>query len=129
MKTICYLIAILLLANACSTAQPNSKEQILHGWLSDEQCARGRASSGVYTGTNPTCAKECVTAGKKIVFIDPDAKRVLLISNQAVAKNNVGDQVEIVGVLDSQAKSIQVTSVKLLEHGVAMCARPQKGEQ
>ena len=94
--------------------------------LSDEGCAGGRAQSGLYTGTNANCAKKCVREGKKIVFVASDHKRLLTISNQDSATENVGDYVEIADSLDEQAKTLQVTSLKLLEKGRAMCGVPKK---
>src|SRR5260370_27813614 len=46
-----------------------AQDATIRGWLSDEQCAGGRASGSVYTGTNPECAKQCVAKGAKIVLI------------------------------------------------------------
>lgn len=129
MKVLSYIAIVLWVSTSLGLSQNKSgHDTVLQGWLSDEKCARGRASSGIYTATGPRCAKECVAAGKKIVFIDPNAKRILLIANQAVARKYVGDHVEITGSLDPQAKSIHVASLKMLEKGVAMCAR-QKEDQ
>ena len=101
-------------------------KSVLRGWLSDEGCAGGRAKSGRYTGTNPDCAKKCVSEGKKIVFVDPDHKRLLTIANQDSAKERVGDYVEITGEVDEESKTLQVDSLKLLEKGRAMCDVPAK---
>jgi len=101
-------------------------KSVVRGWLSDESCAGGRASSGTYTGTNPDCAKKCVHEGKKIVLVDPDHKRLLTIANQDAARERVGDYVEINGELDEQARSLRIDSMKLLEKGGAMCDVPAK---
>jgi hypothetical protein len=116
-------ISTLVLATPPRT---NSKTEVLRGWLSDEQCAKGRAEGGTYTATNPSCAKECVAKGKKIVFVDPQGKRVLVISNPDIAKKNVGDEVEITGQVDAQAKTLHAESLKFLEKGSATCAAPAK---
>lgn len=99
---------------------------VIRGWLSDEGCAGGRANGGLYTGTNPDCAKKCVRGGKKIVLIDPEGKRLLVIANQDAAMERVGDYVEISGEVDDQAKTLRVDSMKLLEKGRAMCGVPAK---
>lgn len=96
---------------------------VLQGWLADETCARGRASSGPYTATGPRCAKECVAAGKNIVLVDPKQKRILLITNQAAAREFVGDHVEIAGSLNTKTKTLRVAALKLLDKGVAMGSR------
>ena len=101
--------------------------EVLRGWLSDEQCAKGRAQSGVFTGTNPDCAKQCVKSGKKIVFVDPERKRVLILANQDIGNNNIGDYVEIAGEVDAKTMTIHADSLKFLEKGAAMCgAKPKK---
>ena len=99
---------------------------VIRGWLSDEGCAGGRAHDGVYTGTNPDCAKKCVGDRKKIVLVDPEGKRLLVIANQDAAAERVGDYVEISGDVDDQAKTLHIDSVKLLEKGRAMCGAPPK---
>jgi hypothetical protein len=122
------MLAVLFVFGSLSVAalQPsNPPSAIVRGWLSDEGCARGRASSGVYTGTNPDCARQCVAQGKKIVLIDPAAKVILNIANQDVAKKNIGDYVEATGALDPQTKTLRINSVKMLAPGKAMCSLPQ----
>lgn len=101
--------------------------QALRGWLSDEQCAQGRANGGVYTGTNPDCAKQCVAKGAKVVLIVPDQKRILNIANQEVAKNNVGDYVEVTGNIDRQNQVVRIDSLKMITQGRAKCDLPKKG--
>ncbi len=108
-----------------SNIQPTTP---IRGWLSDSQCARGRAESGTYTGTNPRCAKECVAKGKKIVLIDPERKQIFDISNQALAKRNIGDYVEIVGEMDLQKQTVHIASLKMIEPGSASCERPKMAE-
>jgi hypothetical protein len=126
-----FLLALVLLASVLTfgvlgLAQQSGRqsEPAIRGWLSDEGCARGRAQSGTFTATNPDCAKECVTKGKKIVLIDPERKMIFVIVNQDQAKKNVGDYVEIAGYMDVQAKTVRVDSLKLLETGTATCDRP-----
>ncbi len=120
------LIAFVLAFGVVVLAQQNARqsEPAIHGWLSDEGCARGRAQSGTFTATNPDCAKECVGKGKKIVLIDPDRKMIFVIVNQDLAKKNIGDYVEIAGHMDLQAKTVRVDSLKMLERGTATCDRP-----
>jgi hypothetical protein len=124
------LFSAFLPAALCSAARDTgSGKQVFHGWISDEQCARGRAegSDGVYTGTNPGCAKECVAKGKKVVFVDPDKKKIFVITNPEAAKAHIGDYVEIKGALDNQTTKLQIDSIKMLEKGSATCAvKPKK---
>jgi len=114
--TICFL--------ALALTQAATQPKTLRGWLSDEACARGRAATGTYTGTNPECAKRCVAEGKKIVFIDPNARAVFDISNQDKVRNNIGDEVAVIGSVEPGKKVLHIDSLKLISRGVAMCARP-----
>jgi hypothetical protein len=120
-------LTVILLA--CALAQAATEAKTLHGWLSAEACARARASGGVFTGTNPECAKRCVEEGKKIVFIDPDSRRVLDISNQDAACGSIGDEVEVAGSVDSGTKVLHIDSLKLISRGVAECERPKSKKQ
>lgn len=119
-------IVFLLVATAIALGQTKDQKLVIRGWLSDEGCASGRAESGVFTGTNPDCAKKCVRDGKRIVLVDTGHKRLLVISNRAPAMENVGDYVEIGGDLDDHARTLHVDSLKLLEKGRAMCGVPAK---
>src|SRR5712664_2225250 len=130
MRLFCTLALITVVCCYTSTVAAQSataENRTLHGWLSDEQCARGRASSGVYTGTNPDCAKDCVAKGKKIVLIDADRKVIVAIGNQSAAKQNIGDYVEVTGAFDGG--SLHINSLKQLEKGVAECERPKLERQ
>src|SRR5579863_7697628 len=100
----------------------------IRGWLSDEGCASGRASGGVYTGTNPDCAKECVAKGAKIVLIVPDQKRILQIANQDAARNHIGDYVEVTGDMDQPAKTLHIDALTMITKGSAQCGRPRSGK-
>jgi hypothetical protein len=119
-------VSVSISALAIPPRTTTTKTEVLRGWLSDELCAKGRAEDGTYTATNPECAKECVAKGKRIVLVDPQGKRILVISNPEIAKKNVGDEVEITGQVDAQTKTLHADSLKLLEKGSAMCAAPAK---
>jgi hypothetical protein len=108
----------LILAGAAT-----GSAETLRGWVSDEQCARGRASDGTYTGTNPDCAKKCIANGTKTVLIDSDHKRILVVENPAAVKENIGDYVEVQGSLESGSDLVRVSSIKMIEKGSAMCGR------
>ena len=119
------LFATILVMPALVTANPNPGGEVLRGWLSDSDCAKNRASAGLYTATNLECAKECVAKGKKIVLIDPEHKAIVEISNQDAVKKNVGDYVELTGVADS-TNALHVDAVKFLDKNRAMCGVPDK---
>jgi len=121
------LAALLVCPSFSETqAQQNAEKTELRGWLSDDGCGGGRARGGLYTGTNPICAKKCIREGKKMVLLDAEKKRVLTIANPDAAMENIGDYVEVSGDLNEQAKTLRIDSVKLLEKGRAMCGKPAK---
>ena len=133
MRNLSSSISLSLLAFAAVVSLPclnaQDHDSVVRGWLSDEGCASGRASSGEYTGTNPDCAKKCVRQGKRIVLIDPDHKRLLVVLNRDSAIEHLGDYVEISGNLDEKTKTLKIDSMKLLEKGRAMCDVPPKKKQ
>ncbi len=115
------MTAFLCASPGLASQGAETQSKTLRGWLSDEACARGRAASGVYTGTNPDCAKQCVAKGKKIVLILPDEKEVLNITNQEIAKANIGDYVEVTGTVEEQTKTLHIDSLKRITQGRAIC--------
>ncbi len=118
------LVAIVFLPEL----NAGGRNTVVRGWLSDEGCASGRASSGTYTGTNPDCAKKCVCEGKRIVLVDPDHKRLLIILNRDAAIERLGDYVEISGDLDEHVKTVRIDSLKLLEKSRATCGVTPKNK-
>ena len=123
------ILILAVVLNVCLALGAGAQNAKIRGWLSDEQCARGRANGGVYSGTNPDCAKQCVAKGAKIVLIVPDQKRLLSIANQGTAKSNIGDYVEVTGVVDQQANSVHIDSLKMLTEGRAKCDLPKHSEK
>jgi hypothetical protein len=118
------MVLFACVALPATHAGTGSVATVVQGWLSDEACARGRAKSGVYSGTNPDCAKRCVAQGKRIVLIVPDEKSVLDIANQDAARENIGDEVQATGTIDPGTKALHIDSLKMLSPGRAMCQLP-----
>jgi hypothetical protein len=115
---------ILLTAWSVIARNPHdTNETTIKGWLSDAQCSRARAEIGLYTGTNPECAKRCVREGKKVVLIIPERKEIIVVANPDLVKANVGDLVEVVGNVGAD-HAFHVSTVKILEKGRAMCDVP-----
>ena len=119
-----FFAAVLLPAVASQPASAGGTT--IKGWISDASCARGRASSGVFTGTNPECAKKCIASGAKMVLIVPDQRMLLTVANPDLAKANIGDFVEITGSVEAKTSTLHIDSLKLLTKGVAMCGLPAK---
>jgi hypothetical protein len=125
--TIVRMLALAVILGAplgAAQQDTNSRSKVVRGWISDERCARGRASDGIHTATNPDCAKRCAAQGKKLVLIVPTEKTLFDITNQEAAQKNVGDYVEVAGSLDQRSKSLHIDSLKMLEQGRAMCGLP-----
>jgi hypothetical protein len=123
------IVFLAVALSACLALGVEAQQTTIRGWLSDELCAGGRASGGVFTGTNPVCARQCVAKGAKIVLIVPDQKRLLSIANQTTAKSNIGNYVEVTGVVDEQANSVHIDSLKMLTEGRAKCDLPKRSEK
>ena len=111
---------------AASALHAKPTPEVLRGWLSDEQCARARATGGKFTATNPDCAGKCVADGKKVVFVDPVGKRVLTLLDQVEAKKNLGNLVEIRGSVNSAKGTLRVDSIRFLDQARPLCEVPGK---
>jgi hypothetical protein len=122
------LLLIFAVAFLSVAASQNARAggATIKGWISDEGCARGRANSGVFTGTNPDCAKKCIASGAKMVLIVPDQHALLTIANPEAAKANIGDFVEISGSVEAKTKTLHIDALKMLTKGAAMCSLPAK---
>jgi hypothetical protein len=119
------MIAVALLGGLALKTYADNEKTTIRGWLADDGCARNRASSGKYTMTSLTCAKECVSKGKKTALV-AEGKRVLVVANQEAVAKKVGGYVEVAGEVGTQGKTLHVDSLKCLEKNRAMCDVPQK---
>jgi hypothetical protein len=124
-RRICFL-TFFILAWIASAQTDMPKTETVKGWISEEQCAKSQARTGVSKGTNPDCARDCVARGKKIAFIDPAGKRVLVIANQDTAKDNLGDYVEITGEVGTAGATLRIDSIQLLKKGKSASHAPVK---
>jgi hypothetical protein len=122
-RTAVLAITLMLAGETCLPAESTVKTW--KGWFSDLSCAASRATSGVFTGTNPECAKKCLESGVPPAFISDEAKAVLRVQGHPTLKDDLGYYVEVTGEVDMDAKTINVRSVKRLEYQGASCARPK----
>ena len=113
-----YLLAVLLLVSS------SFAKDTFNAWVSDESCATSRVKDGVFTGTNPDCARRCVSEGKKIVLISESKKMLFHVDNPELLKSEIGNLVEVSGTISGD--KVHVDSVKQVEAGRAVCARPRK---
>ena len=97
------------------------------GWVSDSQCALGRAEGGKFTATNPDCARRCVKEGKRIVLISAERKTVFAIQNPEALKSEVGNKVSVLA--SSSGKNVlHVDKVTSSEKSNPECERPRLKE-
>ena len=78
-------VILVLISGASIAASPETVNWT--GWISDSKC--GAKMTGY-------CAKACISAGEKPVFVGED-KRVLPISNPEVTKGFEGEHVAVKG--------------------------------
>ena len=119
------LLITLLALLIGGSAVAESKSVTATGWFADDGCARGRASSGVFTSTNPECAKKCIARGAKLVFIAEKEKAVWLVRNPESLKQNIGSYVQVAGTLDPAAGAVNVDTVKTLAEVNPSCSIPK----
>ena len=79
------------------------------GWVSDEKCGAANASAD-----KADCAKKCIAAGQKIVFVTDKDKKVLNVQNPEVLKGHEGHHVKVSAHVDESAGSIHVMNVSML---------------
>jgi hypothetical protein len=119
-------LVLIFCAIGCAQSQ-ESKPVTWTGWFADDQCARGRVSSGLVTRTNPDCAKTCLEKGATPVFISEQAKAMFIVKNYSAIIENLGYQLEVTGTVDESANTISIQTVKRIsEYEGAACARPKK---
>jgi len=104
----------------------SSAPVVLTGFISDINCAAPRVARGEFGPNGPECVKRCLLKGVKAVFVSEDAKAMYELTGYPSVKDDVGYHMEITGIVDAEAKTLAVVSVKRLEHVGALCALPKK---
>ena len=117
-------LVIPALAAAQSASEPKTTTST--GWFSDKGCAAPRVARGEIGPNNPVCVKRCLDDGEVPVFVSEQAKAMFDVEDYATVKDDVGYRVEVTGIVDEEAKTITVKSVKRLEAVPVTCARPTK---
>ena len=110
-----------------SLADSGTKNITWTGWFSDSGCASARASSGVFTATNPDCAKKCIEKGEAPVFISEQAKAVFRVKDYPSVVEDLGYHVAVTATVDEAAKTISIKKVERLGYEGASCGRPKSG--
>ena len=80
------------------------------GWITDEHCGSKGASSG-----HKSCALKCVEGGAKLVFYNPADEKTYALSDQAAAKEHLGEKVKVVGELDGETIKVESISAEKAE--------------
>jgi len=119
--------AIILAALfAMTAAQAEPKTVTWTGWFSDLKCATSRTASGIFTATNPDCAKTCIESGAAPAFISEQAKAVFTVKDGPSILEQLGFHVEVEATVDDAARTIVIRKIKQLGYDGAACARPKK---
>jgi hypothetical protein len=95
-----YLISMTMLAAA--------KDMSWDGWISDSKCGAKGANAA-----HAACAKKCIDAGEKPVFVTDKDQKVINIANPDAVKGDVGHHVQVTGTMNSDG-SLQVAKVTML---------------
>lgn len=104
MKKLCVVLVLVLAFGALAVASSSSsgKAGSWTGWISDEKCG---------AKVDAACAKKCIDAGQKAVFVNDKDKTVYPIANQDAVKGHAGHHVTIKGSMDKN--TLTVSSVTM----------------
>lgn len=81
------------------------------GWITDEHCGAKGASSG-----HKSCALKCAEDGAALVFYNPADEKIYKLSDQAAAKEHLGEKVTVVGTLAEETITVEsITAEKKSE--------------
>jgi hypothetical protein len=124
-RTSVFAIALIVSASSPETAvvEPSTAPSTWTGWFSDKGCAASKIKSGDISPNGTVCVKKCLNDGATPVFISEQAKAMYEVKDHPSLIDDVGYRVELTGVVDEDAKTISVQSVKRLSEVVQMCGR------
>jgi len=100
-------IVMLLVSAAMAVAA----DQTFTGTITDDMC--GRDHKDMNMGPDLQCVTECVKGGAKYALWD--GKQTYVLSDQAGAAKFAARKVTVTGMLNAQAKTIQVKSITPLK--------------
>jgi hypothetical protein len=92
MLALCLTFAILVSAQA--------KKGAWTGWVSDDYCAR-TYSLKHDPKYGHTCAKQCLDAGSKMVFVRDEDEAILQVANPAALKEFADEHIRVTGTVDN----------------------------
>ena len=128
MPRIPIVFCVLLLATSALAAAVRPAESVvkLNGWFSDEGCAAAKLKADEVTPNGTICVRKCLDEGAAVVFVNPKARAMYRVMEQASVREDVGYYLELTGVVDEKAETISVRSVKRLGDVIQMCGRKAK---
>jgi len=85
-----------------------AKDQSWDGWISDSKCGAKGANA-----SHEGCAKKCIGAGEKPVFVSDKDQKVITVDNPAALQDHIGHHVQVTGKMGTDG-SLHVDSVKML---------------
>lgn len=95
-----YLCTMTVLAAA--------KDMSWSGWVSDSKCGAKGANA-----EHAACAKKCVDAGEKPVFVTDKDQKVIAVDNPDALMSHLGHHVEVTGKM-TDSGTLHVDKVKML---------------
>jgi hypothetical protein len=105
MKKLFAVIGLVLVVSMLALAAGSAgKAGTWSGWISDAKCG---------AKVDAACAKKCVDAGEKAVFVNDKDKAVYPIANQDAVKAHAGHHVEVKGTMDNNTLTVSnITMMK-----------------
>jgi len=101
------VLVVIGLYLCCMTVFAGAKDKTWDGWISDSKCGAKGASAD-----HEACAKKCIGAGEKPVFVTDKDQKVVPISNPEAVQDQIGHHVQVSGELKDG--SLHVANVKML---------------
>ena len=90
------------------TALAVAKDQSWDGWISDSKCGAKGANA-----SHEACAKKCIAAGEKPVFVSDTDQKVMQVDNPDTLKDHIGHHVKVTGTM-TKSGEIHVDNVSML---------------
>ncbi len=85
-----------------------AKDKSWDGWISDSKCGAKGANA-----SHEACAKKCIGAGEKPVFVSDKDQKILQVQNPDALKEHIGHHVQVTGDMTADG-ALHVDSVKML---------------
>lgn len=101
------VVAAAMSAFAQNTGKSGSSDTVtVSGWVTDSSCGAKGAHAGAVE-----CAKKCIAAGKKVVFVDDKEKKVWAVSNPEILKGHEGEHVDIDAHVNADTNTVDIQKV------------------